>query len=64
MNSFFILGQVPGTGFVISFWMWVEMAALLSTLLIWIAYRRHKEVVDYLISKRDETSTLQTATAQ
>ena len=65
MYSFFILGQVPGTDMVISFWMWAEMAALLTMLLVWITYRRHLAVINYsLPTISPEIGTFQTATAQ
>jgi hypothetical protein len=36
MYSFFILGQVPGTNIVISFTMWVVLAAALLLLTLWL----------------------------
>ena len=65
MYSFFVLGQVPGTGLVITFTMWAELAALLFTLLVWIGYRRRREFRTYNIPTISaEPGSLQTATAQ
>lgn len=65
MYSFFVLGQIPGTDFVITFWIWAELAALLTMLLVWGAYRRHRDFVEYNIPTiSGEPNSLQTATAQ
>lgn len=62
MYDFFVLGQIPGTGLVITFWMWAQVTALLVTLLAWMAYRRHLEVVNYNIPTiSTEPGTLATA---
>jgi hypothetical protein len=65
MNDFFVLGQIPGTGLIITFTMWMQMAALLVTLLIWAAYRRRREFMDYTIPTiSQESAAFKTSTAQ
>lgn len=65
MYSFFVLGQIPGTDFVITFMMWVQLAALLTTLLVWMTYRRRQEFKRYNVPTiSSEPGTLAAATAQ
>ncbi len=65
MYSFFILGQIPGTDVVLTFWMWMELAALLVTLLAWMAYRRHLAFASYRVPTiSNESDNLVTVTAQ
>lgn len=65
MNDFFVLGQVPGTDIIITFTMWMQLAALLVSLLVWAAYRRRREFLSYSIPTiSQEKSSLSTSTAQ
>jgi len=40
MYHFFILGQVPGTNIIISFSMWMLLAAAVLSLLLWVRLKR------------------------
>ena len=64
MYEFFILGQVPGTSLVINFVMWIELAALATTLGFWAYYRRQRAMHSYdmpIISNDQTTLTIVTA---
>lgn len=41
MYSFFVLGQIPGTGIVISFTMWLQAMLAVTLIVAYVKYRRH-----------------------
>jgi hypothetical protein len=48
MYSFFILGQIPGTGITISFTTWLVLAISLAAAIIWYKYATVRQKIrDY-----------------
>lgn len=42
MYSFFVLGQIPGTGLTISFSVWLILCLLAGTAYLWVRLHRRK----------------------
>jgi membrane protein implicated in regulation of membrane protease activity len=60
MYSFFVLGQVPGTGITISFTMWLMLSLVAATLYIGLRYRKQREQtfsLDPTIAADEQTVT-------
>lgn len=45
MLEFIVLGEIPGTSIQISFWQFVELAALIAVLFIWRFEHRHTKAI-------------------
>lgn len=45
MLEFIVLGEIPGTSIQISFWQFVELAALTAVLIIWRFEHRHTKTI-------------------